>query len=203
MSFLDTIFRKGRMGRTITRTETAERLNPLLKQHLWLNHYYRYAVEHLENRRLAEHFAEEQRTARSDVGKLNETILSAGYTPFSGTAIESDDAQMGEGDYGILYQLQDAERDLRDALASESDVEHQMRTRAILNVVKTNSERRLKALQQATEGRRRPEESLHATRPSEQAQETVEEPPDTEKEMREQRGDDPLGEETAARVEKS
>lgn len=203
MSFLDTIFRKGRMGRTITRAETAERLQPILKKHVWLNHYYRHAAEHLENRSLAEHLAEEQRTARNDVGKLNETILSAGHTPFSGTAIDPDEVQMTEGDYGMLYQLLDAERELRDALAAERDVEHQMRTRAILDVVRTNSERRLKALQDATEGRRRPEESLHATRPSAKATGSVEEPTETEKEMEEKRGDDPLAEETAARVEKS
>ena len=203
MSFLDTIFRKGRMGATISRTETAERLQPILKKHVWLNHYYRHATEQLENRALAQHLGEELRTARSDVSKLNETILSAGHTPFSGTQIEPSDIEMPAGDYGLLFHLLDAEEDLHDALAAESDIEHQMRTRAILGVLKTNSERRLRALKDATEGRRRPEESLHATRPSEKAENMVEEEPETEREMKEKRGDDALAEEMAARVEKS
>ncbi|PSQ93117.1 MAG: hypothetical protein BRD52_02580 [Bacteroidetes bacterium SW_4_67_19] len=205
MSFLDKIFRKGRMGRTISRSETAERLNPILEQHVWLNHYYRHAVERLDNRRLAEHLAEETRTARNDVGKLNETILSAGHTPFSGTDIEPDEIDMssGGGDYGLLYDLIDAEEDLQDAIEAEGDVEHQMRTRAILEVVQTNSKRRLSALKDATEGRRRPSESLHATRPSEKAEPTVADEPETEDEMKEERGEDELAKEMAARVEKS
>lgn len=204
MSFLDKIFRKGRMGRTISREETAERLNPLLEQHVWLNHYYRYATECLDNDRLADHLAEELRTARSDVAKLNETILSTGHTPFSGTGIAPEEIEMSrEGDYGLLYELLDAEREFLDALKAEGDIEHQMRTRAILDVLKTNSERRLDALKQATEGRRRPSESLHATRPAEKAEPTVQEEPETENEMKEKRGEDELAKEMAARVEKS
>lgn len=157
MSLLDTIFRKGRMGRTISRAETAERVNPLLEKHVWLNHYYRYASEHLENRALAERLAAEQRTARTDVAKLSETVLSAGHVPFSGTDIEPEALDLGSEDAEILGQVQEAEEELHDALAAELDeIEHQMRTRAILDVVKTNSERRLKALRDATRGQRRP-----------------------------------------------
>jgi len=205
MSFLDHIFRKGRMGRTISRAETAERLNPILEQHVWLNHYYRRAVERLDDRALAEHFAEEARTARSDVSKLNETILSAGHTPpFSGTDIDPDEIDLSdEGNYGLLYDLLDAEQELHDAIKAEDDIEHQMRTRAILGVVKTNSERRLSALKDATEGRRRPEEALHASRPSAKAEPTVEDEPPTEDDMKEERGEDELAKEMAARVEKS
>lgn len=204
MSFLDTIFRKGRMGRTISREETAERLNPILEEHVWLNHYYRHATERLENKSLAEHFAEELRTARNDVGKVNETILSAGYTPFSGTDIEPEDIEMSrEGDYGLLYDLLDAERNYLDSLNGEKEIEHQMRTRAILDVLRTNSQRRLDALKEATEGRRRPSESLHATRPAEKAEPSVEEEPEAEQDMKEERGEDELAKEMAARVEKS
>ena len=204
MSFLDKIFRKGRMGRTISREETAERLNPILQQHVWLNHYYRHATERLENAHLADHLAEELRTARSDVGKLNETILSAGHTPFSGTGIEPDEIEMSrEGDYGLLYDLLDAEQDFLDTLRAEGDIEHQMRTRAILDVLKTNSERRLDALKQATEGHRRPSESLHATRPAEKAEPSVQEEPEAEQDMKDERGEDELAKEMAARVEKA
>lgn len=176
MSFLDTIFRKGRMGRTISRAETIERLNPIVEKQVWLNHYYDHVVEHLEHRRLAEHLGEEQRTARNDVAKINETILSAGGQPFSGTAIEPDEIEMAGNDVGLLYQLLDAERDLHDAIAAESEVEHQMRTRAILGVVKTNSERRLKALHDATEGRRRPEDVPPVAPSPEETQEPVAQP---------------------------
>ena len=203
MSFLDKIFRKGRMGRTISREETAERLDPLVEKHIWLNHYYRHAIERMDSRRLAEHLAEEQRTARNDVGKLNETILSAGYTPFSGTDIEPDEIAMPESDYGMLYKILDAEEELHEALEEEKNIEHQMRTRGLLDVIRTNSKRRLKALYEATEGRRRPETSLHATRPPEQAAESVDDPTETEQEMKETRGEDALAEEMAARAEKS
>jgi hypothetical protein len=204
MSFLDKIFRKGRMGRTISREETAERLNPILERHVWLNHYYRRATERLENRQLADHLAEETRTARNDVGKLNETILSSGHTPFNGTQIDPDEIQMSrEGDYGLLYELLDAEQEHLGALEAEGDIEHQMRTRAILDVLKTNSRRRLDALKQATEGRRRPSESLHATRPQEKAEKPVQKEPEAEQDLKEERGEDELAKEMAARVEKS
>lgn len=154
MSFLDNIFRKGRMGATISREETAERVDPILEQHVWLNHYYRYAIEHLEDRTLAERLAEQQRTARSDVGKLSETILSAGHVPFSGTGIEPEEIDLGSGDEDILRQVREAEEKMHDAIATDRDeAEHQMRTRAILDVVKTNSEHRLDLLRNATRRR--------------------------------------------------
>lgn len=156
MSLTDLIFNRGGFGRTITRQETAERLNPLIEQHARLNHAHGYAIRRLSDAEHAEHLKVEQKTARADAGKLRETVLSAGRVPYTGTDLEEKDFDLGRSDDEILYRLHDEEEAFGKRIAAEDDVDHQMRTRAILAVVAKNSRRRLGLLKAMTKGRRRP-----------------------------------------------
>jgi len=138
---------RGWAGQTISRSETVERLNPLIRQHIELNHYYRSVIRTLAEPSVTDALERVQKTARADVGKLSETIHSCGGTPHNGTDLESEDFEL-EGDAaGKLSRLRDLEANFRDALVHErEDVEHQMRTRGILEALASNSKERLALL---------------------------------------------------------
>jgi hypothetical protein len=88
-----------------------------------------------------------QKTARADVGKLNETILSCGGSPENGTDLEPEDFNLGTDELEMLYQLQDLETEFKEALTHErSEIDHQMRTRGILEALRSNSSERLELL---------------------------------------------------------
>ena len=87
-----------------------------------------------------------QKTARTDVGKLSETVLSCGGSAYNGTDLSPEDFTL-KGSLSELFEdLHDLETDFNDALADELDLEHQMRTRGVLEAVKSNSQDRLNAL---------------------------------------------------------
>jgi len=138
---------RGWAGKTITRAETVERLNPLLLQHLKLNHNYEYVIRSHSDTAVTGALKRVQKTARADVGKLNETILSCGGSPENGTDLEPDDFDLGDDELEMLYQLQDLETEWNEALTRErKEIEHQMRTRGILEALKSNSTERLELL---------------------------------------------------------
>lgn len=135
---------RGWAGKTISRAETVERLNPILRQFMELNHRYQYVIRSHSDAAVSEALQRVQKTARADVGKLSETILSNGGTPENGTDLEPDDFDLGNDELEMLYQLQDLETEFAEAVAHErDDIEHQMRTRAILEAVQSNSGERL------------------------------------------------------------
>jgi len=138
---------RGWAGKTITRAETVDRLNPLLLQFLKLNHYYQSVIRSHSDRAVTGALKRVQKTARADVGKLSESILSAGGTPENGTDLEPDDFTLGTDDLDMLSQLKERETDFNEALTHErQEVEHQMRTRGILEALKSNSIERLELL---------------------------------------------------------
>lgn len=152
----EALLKQGWAGRTISRAETAERLNPLLKQHRELNHGYTHVINHISDAALADAFRAMQKTARMDVGKLSESILSCGVAAYNGTDLEPGDFDLGADDDTMLFNLLDREQIFLDALRAEAEVEHQMRTRAILGAVLANSTQRLDFLKQQTRKRKRP-----------------------------------------------
>jgi len=81
----EAILNRGWAGKTITRAETVERLNPILLQFLKLNHNYQYVIRSHSDSALTDALKRVQKTARADVGKLSETVLSCGGTPENGT----------------------------------------------------------------------------------------------------------------------
>ena len=143
MRIKDLLLNKGWAGKTLSREETAARLNPVIRSHCALNHSHEYAVRTLENRDAAEKLSTLQRTSRMDAGKLSEVVLSAGGVPFNGTEMEPEDFDLGACDSDIVTALRNMENDFEKLLHTELGMEHQMRTRAILEVVLKNTRIRL------------------------------------------------------------
>jgi hypothetical protein len=138
---------RGWAGKTLSRAETVERLNPLLLQFLKLNHNYEYVIRTHSDTAATEALKRVQKTARADVGKLNETILSCGGSPENGTNLEPEDFDLGTDEIEMLYRLEDLETEFNEALVHErKELEHQMRTRGILEALKSNSDERLTLL---------------------------------------------------------
>jgi type I site-specific restriction endonuclease len=138
---------RGWAGKTISRADTVEHLNPLLLQFLKLNHNYEYVIRSHSDRAVVDALKRVQKTARADVGKLNETILSCGGSPENGTDLEPENFNLGNDELEMLYQLQDLETEFNEALTRQrNEVEHQMRTRGILEALKSNSTERLELL---------------------------------------------------------
>lgn len=147
----EALLNRGWAGKTISRAETVERLNKLLLQHLKLNHYYQYVIRSHSDPEVTEALARVQKTSRADVGKLSETILSCGGTAENGTDLDPDDFQLGPDELEMLSQLEDRETEYNGALTREIDeVEHQMRTRGILEAVRSNSTDRLELVRGLT-----------------------------------------------------
>lgn len=155
MSLKDLIFQKGGIGVSMSREETVERLNPLIEQHMKLNHAYNDAIARLSDRTIADELATQQRTARMDVGKLMETVLSAGGLAYSGTDLEPGDVHTGDGDDEMLFTLRDQEEAFLKMVSDASSPDHQMRSKAILGVVENNSRQRFSVLKDHTNRRRR------------------------------------------------
>lgn len=149
------IFNRGGIGKALTREETVDRLNPILEQHTRLNRSYDAVIRDLSDRDVAQTLEQLQKTARTDAGKLSETILSAGGGPYTGTDLEPEDFDLGSDDDEMLFELRDLEQALYDTVTEERDRNHQMRTDAILQVVQNNSEERLDYLKEHTRHRRR------------------------------------------------
>ena len=152
---LNFFLNKGGAGASISRQETVERLNPLIRQHYVLNHGYDHAIRTLRDRGLAERLEEMQWWARADIGKLAETVFSAGGTAYNGTDLEPDHFNLGDDEDELLFQLRDLESNFLDQVLAEGDVEHHIRTRAVLDNVRAHSEERLALLKDLTRRRRR------------------------------------------------
>lgn len=137
---------RGWAGKTLSRAETVRHLNPLIRQHVELNHYYEVAIRTLDDERVVDVLERLQKTGRTDVSKLSETVLSAGDTPYNGTDLKTSDFELPDAPADMLRQLHDLEQRFNDALADQLDLEHQMRTRGVLEAVKSNSTDRQEAL---------------------------------------------------------
>ncbi len=144
------LLRKGWAGKTISRAETVERLNPIIRQLTLLNHTYDAFVRSHQSAGLASKLDDLQKIARMDVGKLAETVFSCGGTAYSGTDVDPADFTASRDMAAAVTDLAEKERAFIAAIENESEVEHQMRTRAILSVVKSNAEARLTALSAGT-----------------------------------------------------
>ena len=154
MSLKDLIFQKGGIGVSLSRQETVERLNPLIQEHMALNHTYAYAINHTSEAEVSERLASFQKKARVDVGKLMETVLSAGGVAYNGVDMEPEDYTLN--DDNLLFELRDREKAWQDRLNDElSEHNHQIRTKAVLTLLRDNSAERLDYLRGLTRARRR------------------------------------------------
>ena len=148
-AFWNFVLNKGWAGKSLSREETVERLNPLLRRHVELNYAYDYAIGQLGGDEASEQMGRFQKTARNDVGKVRETILSSGGVAYSGVDLEPDAIVLhGERDQ-MLDQLVEQEQALLDHVREEQSLnglEHHMRTKAILENLHQNSQERLNFL---------------------------------------------------------
>lgn len=142
----EALLNRGWAGKTLSRSETVEHLNPLIRQHIELNHHYGAAIRYCDDERVVDVLKRLQKTARADVGKLSETVLSCGSTPYNGTDLEPDDFTLTGTLLDLFQELHELETDFNKTLAEELDLEHQMRTQGVLEAVKSNSQDRLNAL---------------------------------------------------------
>jgi hypothetical protein len=155
-SLVRLLFNRGGIGPSISRSETIERVNPLIEQHVRLNHHYEYVIQHSGDADAVATLKDLQKTARADVGKLSEIVFSCGGTAYNGTDLEPGDFDLGDDDTEMLFQLQDLEEAFKADVDREIDeVDHQIRTRAILEVVQKNSDERLTTLRTMTKRKHR------------------------------------------------
>ena len=150
------LLQKGWAGKTISRQETIDRLNPIIEQLIRLNYSYDAAERNTKNARLASGIATRQKVARADAGKLAETVFSCGGTAYNGTELEPSDFDTRESNVSMVEHLLELEQDFRKTLEAEKQVEHHMRTRAILSVLKKNSDGRLDFLRETNKEIRKP-----------------------------------------------
>lgn len=140
---------KGGAGISISRQETIERLDSIIRRLSKLNLYHNAAISALGHEEIAAQLASFQRKARTDVGKLAETVLSCGGVPYNATELEPENHVVEGSDSEILDSLREKEQALQDAVKAESKVRHQLRTQAILLNVETNGKERLNFIQDA------------------------------------------------------
>ena len=142
MGIKDLLLNKGWAGRTIDRKDTIDRVNPVIMDLTGLMHFYEDAAERLGGA-AGEEIHAALKTLRGDIGKLCETVYSAGGVAYSGTDIEPGSLKLSES---LFEDLAERERAFCASIVEEAEVEHQMRTRAVLAVTGSNGANRLKML---------------------------------------------------------
>ena len=149
MGLKELLLNKGWAGTTMSRRETIERLNPILRRHYELNHSYDYLINNVSDPEQVRQIEAIQKVARVDVGKLSESILSAGGVPYSGVSLEAENFNLGSSDGEMLQRARDLESQFERLLSDELEQNHQIRTKAILSAVLGNSRARLEFLRGA------------------------------------------------------
>lgn len=144
--------KKGWAGKTLSRHETVERLNPILRRHNSLVLAHGAATDLVSDDSAKRQHGRLLNTMRADSGKLSESILSCGGVPDLGAGARSDGDSAAGSDGEGLKRLIEAEQKFLDELGDELKVNHQMRTRAVLGAVQKNTRERidfLKSLRQS------------------------------------------------------
>jgi hypothetical protein len=141
MSIKEILLKKGWAGKTISRPETAQRLNPLIHTMSNILRAHNHVAASTDSSGSNSPLSEQVRLLRMDIGKMSETVFSSG-----GVATRTAEPYVAglNGNKDLL----DAENALLSDLRNEKDIEHQMRTRAILAAVAANTENRIQLLRQ-------------------------------------------------------
>ena len=145
------ILNKGGAGRYATREESVVRLNPLVRRHHELLQGYEVALANLKDADVAPKIVALMPRARTESGKLSETVFSMGGTPPNGTDLEPAHVDNSSTDAELLHNVLNLERDYSEAVNDEIDaIHHHERTRAILKAVKVGSESRQETVRSIT-----------------------------------------------------
>lgn len=138
--------KKGWAGKTISRQETVERLNPILRRHnaLLLSHGDATGIisESDANRQYERYL----NMMRADSGKLSESILSCGGAPELGAGAGNPTSTSTSSSDDRISSLIDDEQQFLSVIDDELKANHQMRTRAVLGAVQKNTRERLSFL---------------------------------------------------------
>ena len=138
------LLKKGWAGKTISRDETAVRLNALIQSNVELNHAYSSLLPRLSSEDESQQLQSILKVLRLDVGKLMELVFSCGATAFNGTSLEPESFKLDSDD--PLTDLRNREHAFQELLEAERPIEHQIRTEAVLSRLRETSESRLSFL---------------------------------------------------------
>lgn len=141
----EAFLQKGWAGKTISRAETVDLLNPHIERHVRLNNDYGYVIKSHPSADVRSRLDATQKVARANIGKLSETVYSCGGVAYTGVDLEPSDVDLGSDPQAMLQALLRSEDDVIAALEAEDKIEHQMRTRAIIGVA-LNAARERKSL---------------------------------------------------------
>lgn len=142
MGIKDLFLQKGWAGRTISRSETIEHINPIIRVMNDTMQWWGAAAE-TANGETANQARAALKTLRMDIGKLAETVFSCGGVAYNGTELEPSSYQFATDGWNAVLK---AEQAVSDILSPQQKVEHHMRTRAILAAVAANHEARLELI---------------------------------------------------------
>ena len=138
------ILKKGWAGKTLSRQETAHRLNPIIEAHVILKHSYNSLVSCIDSEQLHDELDSILKMQRLDIGKLKELVFSCGETAFNGTSLEPASFQLTSA--SPITELRDRENDFRELLDAERPIEHQLRSEAVLTRLRAHSDDRVSFL---------------------------------------------------------
>jgi len=141
MSIKEILLQKGWAGRTISRPETVIRMNPLIQVMSNLLYAYNCQAEAEPSSFGESSTGDLVRILRMDIGKMCETVASCG-----GISTRSPEISLVEGSTN-WSDITAVEKSLMDMITAEKEIEHHMRSRAILSKVAENTERRLQQLE--------------------------------------------------------
>lgn len=143
MNIKDLLLNRGWAGKTISRAETIQRINPLVRQLLDLTWTYQNAVEHMVDGEVADALRLHLKELRMDVGKLCEIVFSCGGVAPTGAGMRSESYPAGDTDDARLAALLALDKAMLAAVEGEKKVEHQMRNRAVLGFVERKTQERM------------------------------------------------------------
>ena len=132
------LLRKGWAGKTVSRKETAKRLNPLIEAQVKLKLTYASLLPLLASDSERQELERLLKTLRLDVGKIKELVFSCGEIAFNGTSLEPKSFKLASDD--PLSDLRECEHVFREQLDAERPVQHQIRTEAVLGRLRNNSD---------------------------------------------------------------
>lgn len=148
MSIKDLILQKGWAGKTISRAETADRVNRLIRPLVELLRLYNAAIADTGDSANLSAVQQVMPILRADIGKLAETVHSAGAVAYSGA--EQTDVSFAELEIDWSNVLEN-EAVYSERVSDEKAIEHEMRTRAVLANIVANSVRRQELVKQILE----------------------------------------------------
>ena len=149
MGIKELVLQKGWAGKTISRAETAKRVNELIRPLIDLLHLYNASLSASGSDSGVRDMQQAMPVLRADIGKLTETVHSCGAVAYSGTDLSTSSYSVEESNWTAVLEREIA---YAGAVSEEKAIEHQIRTRAILANVVANSTHRQELVNRILKG---------------------------------------------------